>query len=326
MILTVLYAHHLVNYIGLGTQYQSELMLCALAGYLSIAAILLNSFLIGRNQQGRALLLMIAISMPPLMMLFAGNHFTWAHSLKAILYCMIVVGILIHGLLIVSFLNHPKTSQQELCNIQKYSYRLARFIPAGVSLGMFSPLSILIVRALIANDQGWDFTGQTTAIWRASDWVLSAAVSILYFHFLPQWSQAQLGAQLKQAIARTLLKLYLPCLLTLCCLIVFRTPALELLYGDRISLPVDIALYFWMGDAMRILAAFFVAGQFILHATKLITVLDFFSQPLFALLLFFGMATSLELTGIAFLGTYSLYALLCLMGFLYIESIKRKSE
>ena len=326
MILTVMYAHHLVNYIGLGTQYQSELVLCALVGYLSIGAILLNSFLIGRNQQARALLLMLASTIPPVMMLFAGNYFVWAHSLQAILYCMIVVGILIHSLLIVSFLNHRKTSQQDLCNIQKYSYRLARFIPAGISLGMLSPLSILIVRALITNDQGWDFTGHTIAIWRASDWVLSAAVSILYFHFLPQWSQAQLGDRLKQAIARTLLKLYLPCLLILCCLIAFRNPVMGLLYGERIILPLNIALYFWMGDAMRILAAFFVAGQFILHATKLITVLDFFSQPLFALLLFFGMTARLELTGIAFLGTYSLYALLCLVGLLYIESVKRKSE
>ena len=106
MILTVMYAHHLVNYIGLGTQYQSELVLCALVGYLSIGAILLNSFLIGRNQQARALLLMLASTIPPAMMLFAGNYFVWAHSLQAILYCMIVVGILIHSLLIVSFLNH----------------------------------------------------------------------------------------------------------------------------------------------------------------------------------------------------------------------------
>ena len=115
----------------------------------------------------------------------------------------------------------------------------------------------------------------------------------------------------------------IPSAIALITLAILRNSVLRLLYSDQIDLSLDVALYFWVGEAARILSAIFLMGLFVLHATKLITIWDFFSQPLFVMLLFFGMSVSLELTGLAYLSTYLLYSALCIVGFMWVE---RKSR
>jgi hypothetical protein len=115
----------------------------------------------------------------------------------------------------------------------------------------------------------------------------------------------------------------IPSAIAVITLVILRNSVLQLLYSDQIHLSLEIALYFWVGETARILSAIFLMGLFVLHATKLITISDFFSQPLFVMLLFFGMGVSLELTGLAYLLTYLLYSALCILGFIWIE---RKSR
>jgi hypothetical protein len=207
--------------------------------------------------------------------------------------------------------------------VVKCAVKLARFIPAGLAIGIFSPLCVLLARSFIADQQSWEIAGQTTAIWRASDWILSAVVTVLYYHFLPILSRDALEQKISEAIWRVVRQIMLLSMLLLFALITYRDIVFQLLYNNQVQLSLEIALYFWVGEAARILSAIFLMGLFVLHATKLITIWDFFSQPLFVMLLFFGMSVSLELTGLAYLLTYLLYSALCIVGFMWVE---RKSR
>jgi O-antigen/teichoic acid export membrane protein len=140
---------------------------------------------------------------------------------------------------------------------------------------------------------------------------------------LPLLSREAVEGKINGAIWRITKQMMIPSAIALITLVILRNLVLQLLYSDQIELSLDVALYFWVGEAARILSAIFLMGLFVLHATKLITIWDFFSQPLFVMLLFFGMSISLELTGLAYLLTYLLYSALCIVGFMWVE---RKSR
>ena len=203
---------------------------------------------------------------------------------------------------------------------------MAKFAPAGLSIGLLSPLCVLLTRSMLAQEQSWEVAGTATALWRASDWILSSVQTILYFHFLPLLSKDALLGKMNSSIQKITLQIMLPSTIALILLVVFRDPILHLLYDDQLNISWDIALLFWSGDAARILSAIFLMALFVLHATKIITVWDFFSQPLFVLLLFIGMDASLQLTGIAYLMTYLIYFALCIGAFVYITKKTIKSN
>jgi len=176
-----------------------------------------------------------------------------------------------------------------------------------------------LARSVIASQQSWENAGMATAIWRISDWILSSAVTILYFHYLPMLSAASSKGSIKASVMRVMLDVGIPSFIGLLLLLIFRNEILHILYSPTTDVTFSTAFLFWSGEVARILSAVFLMGLFVLHATKIIAIWDFFSQPLFVLLLLLGMSKSLELTGLAYLLTYLLYATLCITAFLYID-------
>jgi hypothetical protein len=308
---------------GFNGSYQLEISLCAIAGYINLASAILNGMFIGQNQQGKALALMACNGIPIILAIATCNQYQLEHPIAIVLYCLIGIG-LCNNLLLMSLLYRTSGYQHPSLNqLMEWGRSLVAFIPAGLAIGIFSPLCVLLARSLIANQQSWEVAGQATAVWRASDWILSGAVTILYYHFLPLLSREAVQGKINGAIWRITKQIMIPSAIAVITLVILRNSVLQLLYSDQIHLSLEIALYFWVGEAARILSAIFLMGLFVLHATKLITISDFFSQPLFVMLLFFGMGVSLELTGLAYLLTYLLYSALCILGFIWIE---RKSR
>ena len=319
LLFTIYFAQEVCLWLGLDLSLQTEIILCAIAGYLGIASILMGNLMIGRNQQGKAFLLLSLTSLPIILTLGLCCFYNLANPINWVLYSMIGIGLCINVWLIQFVIKDCQTYPFSLRKLRASSYKLAHFIPAGLSIGILSPLCTLLVRSMIAQEQNWVVASEATALWRVSDWILSSAVSILYFHYLPLLSGSALQGKLKESIQKIALQVMLPSTIALILLIIFHNPILHLLYSDLLEIPFSIALLFWSGDAVRILSAIFLLGLFVLHSTKLIAVLDIFSQPLFVLLLFLGMASSLQGTGIAYLVTYCLYATLCIYGFYYFD-------
>ena len=323
LILTLIFSEKISQWLGFGGNYQLEIMLCAIAGYLNLASAILNGVFIGQNQQGKALVLMVCNGVPIILAMATCNQYQIDHPIALVLCCLIGVG-LFNNIWLMSLLyrtsGYQHLSRNQLIEWGRY---LMNFIPAGIAIGIFSPLCALLARSLIANQQSWDIAGQATAVWRASDWILSGVVTILYYHFLPLLSRDAVLGKMNETIWRITKQIMIPSAIALMTLVILRNSVLQLLYSDQIEISLDVALYFWAGEAARILSAIFLMGLFVLHATKLITIWDFFSQPLFVLLLFFGMAISLRLTGLAYLLTYLFYSALCIFGFMWIE---RKSR
>jgi hypothetical protein len=323
LILTLIFSEKISQWMGFGGSYQPEIMLCAIAGYLNLASAILNGVFIGQNQQGKALVLMVCNGVPIILAMAACIQYQIDHPLTLVLCCLIGVG-LFNNIWLISLLyrtsRHQHLSRNQLI---EWGRCLMNFIPAGLAIGIISPLCVLLARSLIANQQSWDIAGQTTAVWRASDWILSGVITILYYHFLPLLSRDAVLGKMNKTIWTITKQIMIPSAIALMTLVILRNSVLQLLYSDQIEISLDVALYFWAGEAARILSAIFLMGLFVLHATKLITIWDFFSQPLFVMLLFFGMAASLRLTGLAYLLTYLFYSALCIFGFMWIE---RKSR
>ena len=323
LILVLIFTGEISQWMGFEGNYQLEISLCAIAGYLNLSSAILNGVFIGQNQQGKALALMACNGVPIILVIAACNQYQLEHSIAIVLYGLIGVG-LCNNLLLLRLLYSTSGYQRPSLNqLMEWGRSLVGFIPAGLAIGIFSPLCVLLARSLIANQQSWEVAGQATAVWRASDWILSGAVTILYYHFLPLLSREAVQGKINGAIWRITKQIMIPSAIALITLVILRNSVLQLLYSDQIHLSLEIALYFWVGEAARILSAIFLMGLFVLHATKLITISDFFSQPLFVMLLFFGMGVSLELAGLAYLLTYLLYSALCILGFIWIE---RKSR
>jgi hypothetical protein len=67
---------------------------------------------------------------------------------------------------------------------------LLTFLPAGLSIGLLSPLSLIAARELMGVALGWDAVASVQAIWRCADWVGAFVSGMLSLVFLPRMSRA----------------------------------------------------------------------------------------------------------------------------------------
>ncbi|MBT8519246.1 hypothetical protein G6734_00060 [Polynucleobacter paneuropaeus] len=301
----------------------SELVLSAIGGFLSIASSLLCGHFIGRDQQYKALLLIFITTIPNVLVLYVSAYVESVNPFFMLLYSIIIIGIGCNAALILKLYQYRNTFPYGIDAILRFTRQFLKFIPTGFAIGMLSSLCILMTRNLIAVQENWLIASQAVALWRLSDWILAPATTILYFHFLPVLSRNLISGNAIFIMKEIMRNLFLPCILALSLLILFRNQALHFFYDAQFVVPFDVAFNFWVGDALRILAAIFLMGLYAMHATKLIMIFDLFSQPLFVILLFMGMASSLLSTGFAFLLTYFLYSAMCIAGFIFIVRQER---
>ena len=228
------------------------------------------------------------------------QYVVWAGLLVS---CAGLLGLLV---LLLQWMKHTPNAQAQLHTAFK---KLAVYLPAGFSIGLLTPLSGMAIRSSLAHQMDWQAAGTATALWRVSDWILSSASALLYYHYLPQLSQWAQTGQLSQQLPRVLRRMVLPCGSLLLVLWLLQTSALPLLYDERLQASPAVTAAMWGGDLLRIVAAVFLYALFALHASKTIAWGEWLSQPLLAMLLAMGAAQSLMFTGLAHMGTYALYAI-----------------
>lgn len=302
----------LATWLQLDQATRPALAWAAVSGWSGLVFGLLSAYCLGQHRLRLVLALAVIGGLPSLIALILNALETQGASaqqaLLDVLEVMVVVNALAMTALLAAFGLWLRRTTSALDQLKQAMRRVAIYLPAGLSIGLLTPLSAMAIRSSLAHQIDWQAAGTATALWRASDWILSSASAFLYYHYLPKLSQWAQAGQLRQQLPQVMRRMVLPCGALLLVLWLLQTSVLPLLYDERLQASPAVTAAMWGGDLLRIVAAVFLYALFALHASKTIAWGEWLSQPLLALLLVMGAAQSLLYTGVAHMGTYALYA------------------
>jgi len=278
-----------------GMEWQAQLAI--LVGWLVVATTLVMSFLIGTGRPGWAVLWTAASFLPPLAALVIGPFDAASGNVllgQGVFGSLATIGILVR--------------QSETVTWREMR-QLIRFAPAGIAIGILSPVSMLLARTRIADASGWELVAQAQAVWRVNDWVQATAGGLLYIYFLPRLSAAATPAAFWKEMKRGAWTVVLPAgLVTSAIWAALPYLAAALYRQDMVPTRGDAALMLF-GDWLRVVAWLFLYGLYARHAARAVTIGEFCSVPLFALILWFSiLPNSLAGVGAAWAIAYCVYA------------------
>ncbi len=243
-------------------------------GCLTVAPGLYSGWLLGRGQPGRAMLLAaITLTFPLVALVLAGSGDEVVYLLAA----QAAIGLLLTLVLLRG--GHSWTASFGA------GHELRPFIGASLTIGILSPAATAFARQQIAATASWETAGAVQALWRSSEWITAIAAGLIFAHFLPRMAAASDAAAFKREMRAAARQILAPALAALALLWLLLPQTLALLY--RADLPVTRidALPFFGGDALRMLSWIFLFGLFARGAGRAVTIGEFLSLPLFALLL-----------------------------------------
>jgi len=166
---------------------------------------------------------------------------------------------------------------------------LLTFLPAGLSIGLLSPLSLIAVRELMGRALGWEAVASVQAIWRSADWVAAFVSGMLSLVFLPRMSRAISGSGATHALWREIAAavrwLWIPAAVILGAMIWAGPQWLVGLFG--LSVVPDPAVFatFLVGEWLRMGSWILLYALFATGSQRIIAVGELCSLPLFAGLL-----------------------------------------
>lgn len=280
-----------------------------LVGFLAVAGgfvyTILGLFLAlwtGRLQRGRMILLGLAQVAPvglAVSGLFGGVTATLALGVQLI--TLLVIG---------AFLAAPVIGKAWRGRASAPSWRtspLKRYIVAGLSIGIMSPVSIMWSRAELAHGLSWDEVSQLQALWRASEWVTGLGGSLIGLVYLPRMAAAADRAAFLREVEHTWKFLCLPGAVAIGLLWTAQGFVIPLLYAEKFLMPAAASGLFLLGDALRLASWVPLQGLFATERTKAIAIGEWLSLPLFAALLTALSVKSFVVAGACYAFTYAIY-------------------
>jgi O-antigen/teichoic acid export membrane protein len=155
-------------------------------------------------------------------------------------------------------------------------------------------------------------------LWRCGEWVTATAAGVLSLIFLPRFSSRYGSVQFKREMLRAGAVVLLPSACLLLLIYLNQRALLAMLYDTRFTVSNETAALFILGSWIRIASWLFLFGLFAAHRTRLIVAGEFFSLPLYALLLWlFADGMTLERSALLFLASYVVYLCFNAIGLLY---------
>ena len=251
----------------LAPSHAGWLGLGAIVGWLTVVHGTFSGYWLGLKRRGWMLLLALALAVAPLAAALVAP--------PAFLLPLVAAAHALPALALVPFVPRVALPPPQA---------LRAYVLPGLSIGILSPASTYLARALVADALSWHDAGVLQALWRVSDWVAAIAAGVLSLFWLPRLSAAAGMAHFATELRRATLATALPSAAVLALLLAVHGPALALFYDARFSASsIAVALLFG-GVAMRVRSW---AGLFALYArrrTVAIAVGELLSLPLFALL------------------------------------------
>ncbi len=272
------------------------LALGAAVGWIAVIPGLIGSLWLG--QQRRDLMLAVALGSALLGVLVA-----WLAPTARVLALLAVAQAVPAAIML--FIGRPADSAGRF---RSRARALRRYVLPSVAIGILSPASTLVARAVVGDALSWHEAGVLQALWRLSDWVCGFAGGVLSVHYLPQLAaareRARFAALLRAAAVRTLV----PSAAVLALFFALHRPLLAALYDEtfRVS-SLAVALLF-AGSLVRIGAWVAMFGLYALRRTRALALGEFLSLPLFAFFaLAAGRSLTLELAGLFWLVAFCAY-------------------
>jgi polysaccharide transporter, PST family len=273
-------------------------VLAAAAGWVAVIPVLVSNFWLG--QQRRAPMLVLALVSTGLMLLvpvIAPDRYVFE--------CLAVS----QALPAAVWLLLPRLDQAAERPARRH-HPLRRYVLPGLTIGILSPLSMLVARGAIGDALSWHDAGVFQALQRLADWVCLFAASFLSLHFLPRFAAAGTGPPLDAQIRTAAKTVLMPAAVALAGIGLAHRPLLELLYDASVQAPDGAVALFFAGNLLRIAAWIPLFALYAMHRTREITIGEFLSLPLFAALtLLAGKHLSLETAGAFWLASYFAYAI-----------------
>lgn len=187
--------------------------------------------------------------------------------------------------------------------------RLLRFAPAGIAIGLASPIAMLLARSHIAETMSWEQVAVLQAAWRANDWTTAVVGGLLYAHYLPRLGATADKQGFLMELWRAARTTLIPSALAMGVLLALLPQVTSWLYRPELSVPSADASLLFLGDWLRMVAWVFLYGLYARQVPRAVTIGEFLSIPLFALLVWFAIPPSgLAEVGLAWALAYVAYA------------------
>ena len=279
-------------------------LLAALSGCLIVIPATLNAYWLGKHLQQR----MLWLSMLTSSVLLVVAASTW---FKATLNQMVWIQLILLALIgstLWRYLHALKIDSETPQERESCYRRLVKFVPVGLTIGILSPVSMLVIRGSLSGSLSWNDVGFLQALWRSTEWVTAIAAGVLSLIFLPRFSATHGSERFGREIMRAGLLVLVPAALLLLLIFFNQRNMLAMLYDTRFVVSDQTALLVLLGSWMRIASWVFLFGLFAAHRTRLIMAGEILSLPLYAFLLwFYADGMSLERAARLYLVSYIVY-------------------
>lgn len=284
---------------------ERDLILIAIAaGCAFVIPATANAYWLGKHLQRRMLSLALLLGM---VWLLVGVAAWFGLSLRGLLLIQ-SIALLTLGIILWHYFFRKSQLTERFEERREYVQKLLRFIPAGLAIGIMSPVSMLLIRGLLSKMLSWNDVGFLQALWRSTDWITATSAGILSLVFFPRFSNAYGSATFKSELVRAGMIVLVPAGMLMFLLYLYQREALALLYDSRFVVSDLAAALFMLGSWVRIASWVFLFGLFAAHRTWMIVIGEVLSLPLFALLLwYFGTGMTLERAASLFLVSYLVY-------------------
>lgn len=276
---------------------ESLALLAILAGWLTVPVGLFVSMLIGTHRPGAAATLLAAGFVTP-----------WGVILSSPTGSVLVdllLGQACFGAVLAVFILAHRAGNVDRAEMN----RLLKFAPAGIAIGLASPIAMLLARSHIAETMSWEQVAVLQAAWRANDWTTAVVGGLLYAYFLPRLGDTAERQGFLMELGRAARTTLIPSALAMGVLLALLPQVTSWLYRPELSvLSADASLLF-IGDWLRMVAWVFLYGLYARQVPRAVTIGEFLSIPLFALLVWFAIPPSgLAEVGLAWALAYVAYA------------------
>ena len=197
--------------------------LAALAGWIAVMHVLVNNFWLG--QQRRDLMLGLAF-ISAAVGLAAAAFAPQALVMEAVIVSQAAPAAV---LLLVPHRAGAASRAEDRA--------LERYILPGLAIGILSPVSMLVVRSVVADSLSWHESGVLQALWRVSDWICGLASGLLGLLYLPRMAAAYPQTGLAGVMRESMVTVLVPSAGLFVLLFALHGPVLEALYDPSFSAP-----------------------------------------------------------------------------------------
>jgi O-antigen/teichoic acid export membrane protein len=269
--------------------------LAALAGWIAVIHVLVNSYWLG--QQRRDLMLGLAFVSASVALAAA------ALAPQPYLIELLIVSQAAPAAVLL-FVSHRAEAAR-----RGHDHALERYILPGVAIGILSPASMLVVRSVVGESLSWHDSGVLQALWRISDWVCGLAGGLLSVVYLPRMASAYPHPGIAPVLRESIRTILIPSAALFVLLFAFHQPLVEALYDPSFSAPATAVALVFAGSVVRIASWIPLVGLYAARRTHAIAIGELLSLPLFAALaLAAAEHLTLELIGVLWLCAYAAYA------------------